>query len=365
MQKFSGVHGLRAVAAVGIVAFHLAYIPPRRPDLPPVIADMVPHFINFVPLFFIISAFALVHSFYSRPRGDGWVRDYLVRRIFRIGPLFWVLLILYAIKFHISVGSLAFWTNVFFVFNFIPSLSYSLIWAGWSIGVEMPFYACLPMVVKKVTTLRAATIFMVILLFVSLASRLILERLPGPSLFALFAFTSNVGIFGIGIAAYFAVRSHRDKAWLWIAFRLIAAVYLIGLAAKLFHFPASASRWDELPTSLMLGALCAAEAGSPSWIMSRPALQWVADRSFSIYLLHPVVIFYSDRSGLYDWVRHILAFAGPWSYLAMLAITLTMVISLAALTYRLIEVPGQKLGKNIINALRRPSGAVAPVAAGS
>lgn len=364
MQKVLGVHGLRAVAAVGIVGYHLAYVPHRRPDLPPVIANMVPHFINFVPLFFVISAFALVQSYYSRPHGEGWVRDYMVRRVFRIGPLFWSMLVFYAIIFHRGL-SIAFLANVFFVFNFFPALSYSLVWAGWSIGVEMPFYACLPMVVKRITTLQAASILMVILLFVSLASRVILERLPTPGLFALVAFTSNVGIFAVGVAAFFTVRSFRGKAWLWTAFRLAAAIYLVCLAARLIPFPASRSHWDELPTSLALGALCAAEAGSASWIMSRPFLHWIADRSFSIYLIHPLVIFYSDRYGLYDWVRNVLAFAGPWSYIAMLALTLAIVISLAAVTYALIEVPGQKLGNIVINALNRPSGAAVPVASES
>jgi peptidoglycan/LPS O-acetylase OafA/YrhL len=41
MQRLLGIHGLRAIAALGVVAFHVAYIP-TFVKLPPIFDHIVP-----------------------------------------------------------------------------------------------------------------------------------------------------------------------------------------------------------------------------------------------------------------------------------------------------------------------------------
>jgi peptidoglycan/LPS O-acetylase OafA/YrhL len=60
VQRLPGIHGLRAIAAIGIVFFHVAYMPalfkPAFIKLPPIFDRIVPHLGLCVPLFFVISA---------------------------------------------------------------------------------------------------------------------------------------------------------------------------------------------------------------------------------------------------------------------------------------------------------------------
>jgi peptidoglycan/LPS O-acetylase OafA/YrhL len=79
-------------------------------------------------------------------------------------------------------------------------------------------------------------------------------------------------------------------------------------------------------------------------------MQWMGERSFSLYLLHPLVITYlTYYSKMYLSIQQALEpFVGNWAYLPCLMLTLAIVVPLSGLTYLLIERPAQKLGKIII-----------------
>jgi peptidoglycan/LPS O-acetylase OafA/YrhL len=99
VQRLPGIHGLRAIAAIGVVFFHVAYVPAFvKPDLiklPPILDQIVPNLALGVPLFFVISAFSLAYVHDKSIGRDGWIGPYFIKRIFRIGPLFWAIMVAY------------------------------------------------------------------------------------------------------------------------------------------------------------------------------------------------------------------------------------------------------------------------------
>ena len=103
-------------------------------------APVVAHFYLAVHVFFVLSAFALAYSATQSPTGYG---AYLVKRFFRIAPLFYVL-----VAWAIYRGGWPDWAtlaaNLTFTFNLVPGMHLSLVWAGWSVGVEMLFYLVFP-----------------------------------------------------------------------------------------------------------------------------------------------------------------------------------------------------------------------------
>ncbi|HEX3060186.1 MAG TPA: acyltransferase family protein, partial [Usitatibacter sp.] len=137
-HRLEGLHGIRGLAAATVAFFHLTVIGGLAP--PSLVAPVVAHFYLAVHVFFVLSAFALAYSATQSPTGYG---EYLVKRFFRIAPLFYVL-----VAWAIYRGGRPDWAtlaaNLTFTFNLVPGMHLSLVWAGWSVGVEMLFYLVFP-----------------------------------------------------------------------------------------------------------------------------------------------------------------------------------------------------------------------------
>jgi peptidoglycan/LPS O-acetylase OafA/YrhL len=114
-------------------------------------------------LFFVISAFSLTYAHDKSVGRDGWIGPYLIKRIFRIGPLFWAMMVAYLFlwwwppRHFIELLII----NATFAFNFFPRLHESIVAAGWSVGVEMPFYLAFPFILSRVRRPGGAVIFLV------------------------------------------------------------------------------------------------------------------------------------------------------------------------------------------------------------
>src|SRR5262245_30143079 len=88
-RQLPGIHGLRAIAATGIVLFHVAAIVTPPPEQLSFISN---YFGLAVPLFFVVSGFSLGYSTAERVEKPRWIEDYLLKRFFRIAPMFYVML---------------------------------------------------------------------------------------------------------------------------------------------------------------------------------------------------------------------------------------------------------------------------------
>jgi exopolysaccharide production protein ExoZ len=241
--------------------FHVAYVPASS-NLPPIFDQIVPFCGNGVPLFFVISAFSLAYVHDKSVGRDGWIGPYVIKRIFRIGPLFWAMMVAYWFLWWSPKGHFLelLIINATFAFNFIPGLHESVVPAGWSVGVEMPFYFVFPFILEWVRRPRDALIFLIGTGIISCASRL---WFAGNPRYAYMAFTSNIAIFAIGLLAYrcFVSWSGYAKLRSRIAFIAVAwaAVFLL-----LRHFPIYAGQPHALLWSCGFGWLCAWQAATPS-----------------------------------------------------------------------------------------------------
>ena len=110
-----------------------------------------------------------------------------------------------------------------------------------------------------------------------------------------------------------------------------------------FLFPDTPYWYAIIYTALLLGLGIA-----PSRVFVNHLTRFAGKVSYSIYLLHPSTIFF--LTPVYRWIygRGLPVTA---SYLVCYAVTLTIVISLAAVTFALIEKPGMRAGKRLIARL--------------
>jgi peptidoglycan/LPS O-acetylase OafA/YrhL len=276
-RHLPGIHGLRAAAALIIVAFHVCYISRPALDLPALLIPSVYNMQMAVHLFFILSIFSLLHSYEGASLYRGWMVSYGVKRFFRIAPLFYVMLA-YNYGTPVTSRSAAVVADALFIYNFIPGLHQSGIWAGWTLGVEMPVYVLLPLVIARFRTLPQIAILTAVAVVISICSRLLLSNTSLPQDYAHLALPSNVAIFAVGALAYHVVKAHGSNARLQFAIMTTSILGLAALATITGRLSTSGAHLDVLLWSIPLGLLCIWQATRPSRALSSRPMQWIGER---------------------------------------------------------------------------------------
>lgn len=352
----AGIHALRGIAAVIVFFFHLHYV--GHIPLPKSWGLIATHGGTGVELFFVLSAFSLLYSNqkYVETGDSKWIFSYLTKRFFRIAPLFYFMLIVHcALILWVFNGKLdiqRILMSILFLFNFAPKEAEGIVWASWSIGVEMVFYAFLPLVMVSVRSLRPAIALWFLAVIASYIYRRILQSDPGiPPGYAHYAFMSQMGVFSGGILGYWVFNKYnlstevmRKKIWwLTIALGPLLALFLLTDSAK---FLAASGRPDTQLFGLSFGFIAVLTSISAKRWMAHPVLQYFGERSYSIYLTHAVVIYGTNPilTKLYNFCYPAL---GGYGFAVCALATIIPTLFISELTYRFIEVKGIALGKRL------------------
>lgn len=329
-----GLHGLRGVAALCIVTYHVGNWPGSPLHATDAIAWLTDDLRLAVQLFFALSALCLMHAHYAEAGTPGWVRRFAIRRFFRIAPLFYLSLAMWWPVTRPSPATLP--LQFSFLFSLIPDTYNSAVPGGWAIGAEMLFYALLPAVILWCTSLRRSGLLFLACLGISMLDRM---GVPNP-------FLSNVVFFAAGVLAFHLLRNTTLQAGAWRAIGIASAISFVPLAAitTAEHHPVTVA-W-----ALPLAGLCCSQVMAPSgWLCSRAA-QWVGERSYSLYLLHTWVVMFLSISAY-----PLIARAVPptLAYGAGVALTIAIALPLAWYGHRAVEVPGMRLGSRLARRLAK------------
>jgi peptidoglycan/LPS O-acetylase OafA/YrhL len=358
-----GIHGLRGIAALAVVLFHVAHL--AKISVPPSVFFIEKDFGYGVHLFFILSAFSLMHSTEHTMHRQTWVREYLVKRFWRIAPLFYAVLafqVLSRMMRGIAVDIPALLLNLTFTFNFAPWSG--MVMAGWTIGVEMLFYVLLPLLLLVVRSTKAALILVAITIPVSLALQSILHIHYESTVaqyrwnWSYFSFGSNMCFFAMGIYAYRLSQQMRSPDSRLLAKVIpIFSLALLGLLmlTELDNPLKGPGRFDLILWGLGLSALCTWQSVQPGKWCANWFFEYVGERSYSVYLLHPIVILLLKNhiKAMYDILT---PYAGDYAFFPCGAIVIGMLLILSEVTYRLIEIPGIHFGQKISKRIRDVTG---------
>ena len=343
-----GLHGLRGIAALAVLVFHVAMVP--NPGIaPPAPLYWLRSLEYGVQFFFVLSALVLLHTYSPQRGARGWTARYAIRRFFRIAPLYYAMCGAAAAIYGASGQAWLF--NVTFLFNLDEALFPGIALAGWAVGVEMLFYATVPLILATIHGSRQALWLALACLAVSVVARLVLPVGP-PGVVGSFnrhALPSNLVFFAAGVLVFHALREGR------VAPRACTLSGWAGLALlALVQPPPPESSGQPLLVlwAVPIALVCAGQALAPSAWLRRHAVQWLGQHSFSIYLVHPVVVLILAEYGVYGALHAAL---GPWAVLACIAVTVAVVLPISMVTFRAIEAPGQRLGALL--AGRVPRGA--------
>ena len=355
--RLPGIHGLRAMAALIVLFTHVGAIIQMMGYRPPNIS-LIELLYNIgvtgVHLFFVLSAFSLANSTTLTPDG---IAEYGIKRFFRIAPLYYAMIIFQLIwrgpAGVESHGIPEIFLNFVFLFNLAPKLSTGIVYGGWTIGVEMIFYAVLPFVLLVCRKTRGMIILAAFGLLISWAAHVgISDSDPAAQLspftnYATFSFLTNIAPFCVGLLAF---RLYKEFAFSVAAARIFTVLSIILFVAIIFSPISNQFGTSGRPALLVLfiiyGLLSLSQSISPSLLTSNVVMQHIGERSFSVYLVQLPVIWMI--APLYSRILNYMGGYTLYSYLACTALTLPIVLFVANLTYHLVEIPGVNIGRTII-----------------
>jgi peptidoglycan/LPS O-acetylase OafA/YrhL len=339
---------LRGLAAMAVVVFHLG----QRTTLLglPIPASAVGEV--GVQMFFVLSGFLIATSVLA-PR-EFSARDYGWKRAFRILPLYYVSLLVVLVGNAVlnnqgaSLADIA--THLVLLHGLFPHYQTSISGVLWTLSIEWLFYGLLLLLATRMRRPGEGWIIAAVMLVTGVAWRtwisVVYRGHPAQLDFLEKQLIGAADVFACGIVVALVVYEGRARDWWWDRRRagVGLAVAVAGIVGGLWLFDRHAGTrfWSSQPMVIFwplgfaivcaLCVLCIQRFEAP-W---RDALGWTGLAflgliSYSIYLLHPLII-----SGMYQayGARHP---RGP-VWLLVLAV-LVVIIVVCAVSYRLVEAP--------------------------
>ena len=300
-----------------------------------------------VMLFFVISAFTLtVRSDARQP-----LAAYAIKRIARVGPGYWLAGLAYTAWAGLGprlmapdgVGTADLGLAALFGSAWQGGAALAVVPGGWSVSCEVTFYAALPILLWLIDgrVWRAAVLAVLTAVVAQVLARHALTH-GGWTYREYFYPPAQAPVFLFGITAALLVRQVRLPRMPGAAVALLAAA-----VGALPFVPIH--EWHLMPYlafAAVVAPAVALAAVQPPWLLTLPALRWVGEVSYSVYLAHFAVLAPSL------WLAERLAPGDGWPTLALhLVLTLAVSLALAGLLHRWVELPGIALGRALIARL--------------
>ena len=299
-----------------------------------------------VSIFYVLSGLTLYHVYFKKMTDIGGVRDFAVKRVFRIFPLLWLVTILAIVMSRKLPNLLDLFLNLTGLFGFVKWGTYFS--AGvWSIGNELVFYVIFPLLVlcarsqRSLLTLAGAALLAPYLYFAfigltpnqSLAEQWISYISPFNQAFLFFC----------GFAIGHILRSRSlPQPWLWGT--LIAALAAFTLIPAVGAPVVLVTGLNRLAFTLICVLICAAayriRVRVPRAV--HIPLGTLGEASYSVYLIHPLT-YLVVHALLRDRVAPVAQ--------VLIAITITLVLSW--LCYRRFEKYFMGVGRRVAGSLSR------------
>jgi peptidoglycan/LPS O-acetylase OafA/YrhL len=375
-MHFRVLDSWRGIAALLVALFHLNVFSAIYS------LDFFRNAFLFVDFFFVLSGFVITHSYGDRMGTIEGVSTFAVRRFNRLWPLHAIVLLAFVLvevaKVFMAARGASFYAPPFtganssnavllnLVFGQSAGLLNQLTWnpPSWSIAAEfwtyLIFAATLHFAATRLSRFAlAAEALLAILLTASVVVLISYSQHGQDATYDLGVFRCLYG-FLIGHFVYrlwqMCPREVFDSAFLEIAV-LVAAIFYVSMAGRSGY-----SFLAPLVFAVVV-LVFAFEAGPVSWLMSNRGNEWLGRISYSIYMWQAFIIFnLVDRpvsiaekithrvlttsdgvgSALGSDAGKLIVLGGQVLPILVTLLFLAVLIAVASISYRLIELPGQE-----------------------
>lgn len=292
-----GLNGLRAIAALSVILCHVFQ------ELNAYGLKSSGMFNSFgiygVTIFFTLSGFLITYLLLKEKEKTKTiaVKNFYMRRILRIWPLyfFFILIVLLVMKFSVA-------SNLWYYILMLPNIPWAIGSAGgaihtipllshyWSLGVEEQFYAFWPFILKHI---KKINFFLIGLCFLFVGLKFFLKIMNAPAtLLSLVYYTrfSCMIIGGIG-ACFF----YQKKAFLKIVTtQTVAIISGVMFVLLMFNciplYPIIANEVVSVLTLLLI--LNQISDSKPVVSLENKVFDYLGKISFGLYVYNPLVIYF-------------------------------------------------------------------------
>lgn len=355
-----GLDGLRALAVLAVIAYHLA-------------PHLIPGGYLGVDIFFVISGFLITTLLITEHARHGKInlRQFWLRRARRLLPaLFATILVICSVVFFVRgdilvgigqqiLGAATFssnWVEVMVGANYFSNNETHLFMNFWSLAVEEQFYLLWPFAtLLLIGIIKKPKIGVLVTSLLAVASAAWMAYLfTGGASATRVYYGTDTHIFGLMIGAGLAFFSRAQNAnqplrrlsqpfWKLRRFpktsQMLGIASLGGLTALFFALPDQsdlAYRGGLFLASILTAMVLVATVSKPGAlqkIFKLKPLEWIGSRSYGIYLWHwPILVL----------LRYLLPYDTPWWMTPISLVVLTF--TAAELSYTYLEMPIRKHG---------------------
>jgi peptidoglycan/LPS O-acetylase OafA/YrhL len=378
-QRYAFLDALRGIAAVAVVAVHTVQ------NFDAGQATSILAFGSYgVQLFYIISAFSLALSLEQRASLEfGYLRNYAIRRFFRIAPAFYLAVAVYLIKpwllpsygqpvdVHPPTWQLEVWhlvATVLFINGWHYQTINFIVPGGWSIAVETNFYLLFPLILALATTVARSVGLILLTVALGIVFRRIAYTVAFPAvptedwtafdIFAGLCLPAQLPVFVLGVLLFRLAPADSLEGARRSSRLLKPLLLVMGAALAVTIVPVTAARFvsHSMLVSIVIMAGCWLLAWSPTRLVVNSLTCSLGRISYSLYLFHILALHLFSLASR-QWYEPI--FGEAPSFLVAFPCVLVCAAGISWCTYRLVEEPGQSLGRSVIRRLEKRAARVA------
>lgn len=370
-ERIPEIDGLRGVAIIGVLIFHLfgdAIDREHSHWFVNALADISLQGSHGVTLFFVISGFLIGGILIDNRDSPNYLRTFYIRRVFRIFPLYYGLIVAYYILSHANANQLISFPPELLGFSF--SSKWYLIFAQnipivmngsfgapalaptWSLAVEEQFYLLAPWFFLFVKG-RALLPSVLMIAFSGLVFRIVIWQQTGSEFAVQFLLPGSLDALMLGVLLALIVRNPKLYQLLLkirLRFLLASLIFVLYVVWPLSHTLLGivfnphgleiAKTYISFTAFIMLIAAVTAERnGWISKFLANPVLRRIGDLSYFVYLFHIAVFLFVS------WIFGTIG-KQPFDTVYVLRFTLTILVTfaLAEISFRYIETPFIRFG---------------------
>ncbi len=363
MNRLAALESLRGLLALWVLVGHVLGVAYADAQVTGVHLGLLYQPVLGLRLFIILSGFVI---FYLLDHSDLPYGAFVGRRFMRLAPVYFLVLTVSTLMLPVQLHALRalpwqdqgiltkiatkqesirhLWPHFIVHLSLLQGLvpntilrfsDYAILGPAWSISLEWQFYLLAPVLFQMIRAGRWMALSVTACAFIGL------RHLNYPAE----GFIGNqFGYFLIGIVSYYVFKLGRRMGPVPAQAADMAAIAGAAMAYFFFRIP-----WHFAVWAIVLATITFRRSdergltGAVDWTLSRPALKWLGQVSYSVYLWHmPVLYVVMGR------IEANVPGLTRGAFLAMaLPGTVMVTLGLSALTYRFVELPGIRFGKTL------------------